>query len=91
MMVKNSRTTSLLDREIYENSAPADNTWGQPPASCFVFQTHGTALIGYQICIPYLERGSFYASQYSEEIDLLNDEFEAWEAASDQDFLTLGL
>jgi hypothetical protein len=90
-MTPNSRTTISQEQCCYVNSAPLLNDWGQPPASHYIFETQGVILHGYPISGPYIQ------TQPCDDISVLGidkslkEEFDAWELASDQDLLDLGL
>lgn len=89
--MKNNSRASIFGKSNYvENSAPEPNDWGQPPASHFIFQTRGTALVGQMISGPYIQKEPFCITSAEISAPTLHDEFDAWELASDQDFHDLG-
>ncbi len=87
----NSRTSEFGEKIAgYLTSAPQDSQWGQPPASNYIFRSKGRFLEGYLIT------GSYICAQPIEFINsgtdpMLMAEFEAWEAASDEDMGSLNL
>jgi len=87
----NSRTTEIREQGgYYVTSAPQDNHGGQPPASHYVFKTIGPILEGQLIPGPYLCNQPIDSIISGVEQALLA-EFEAWEAASDEDIWGLDL